>query len=67
MKKLSLAGVVAAGPMVDTINDMAVHFNDGTEYLPEFMDDLKTCMGKWDDPELSVAADATWSGFVEYF
>ena len=49
------------------VNDMATHFEDSEPYLPEFMDDLRSCMNKFDDPELEKAADATWEGFVDFF
>ena len=49
------------------MNDMADHFGDESPYLPEFADELVDCMGKFDDPLLVEAVDATWKGLVDYF
>ena len=46
---------------------MAEHFGDTVPYLPEFWDELETCMNKFGDPNVTIAADNTWKGMVDYF
>ena len=61
MKSLvSLSGTALAGFSEDVMGDMAVYFKDGTQYEPSFIDDLRKCNAKWDDPNLNDAMDSTW-------
>lgn len=49
------------------INDMSVHFDGDNEYFPEFFEELKTCVTRWDDDELEDAINESWKGLVSFY
>ena len=54
------------------VQDMYLHFNENDEEesisnIDFIENELKTCLEKWDDPNLETAVDEQWKGMVEYF
>lgn len=52
---------------LDIIDDMYKHFGSSGTYNPNFQSELISCMGKWDDPSLALAADDQWRAMVSYY